>query len=65
MASKKKDRLHLGKINFIMLGVAALLIIIAYVIMAANDITISPIILSLVWVGLIPLALLYKAKPKD
>ncbi len=65
MADKKKDKLHLGRINFILLALAAVLIIVAYIIMAANDITISPIILAIVWVGIIPLALLYKAKPRD
>jgi len=65
MADKKKDKLHLGRINFILLGLAAVLIVVAYIIMAANEITISPLILALVWVVLVPVALLYKARPKD
>lgn len=65
MAERKKDKLHLGKINFILLGLAAGLIIVAYLIMAANDITISPLILAFVWVALIPFALLFKARPKE
>ncbi|HOZ00309.1 MAG TPA: hypothetical protein PLG20_00730 [Candidatus Syntrophosphaera sp.] len=62
--AKKNDRLQLGKLNFIILGVAALLLILGYVIMAANEITISPLIIVAVYVVLIPFALLFKSKPK-
>jgi dipeptide/tripeptide permease len=62
---KKDDRLQLGKVNFIILGVAAVLLIIGYIIMAANEIVVSPLILIAAYVVLIPLALLYKSKPKD
>jgi hypothetical protein len=62
--AKKNDRLQLGKLNFIILGVAALLLILGYVIMAANEITVSPLIIVAVYVVLIPFALLFKSKPK-
>ncbi len=63
--AKKEDKLQLGKINFIILGVAAVLLIVGYIIMSYNEISISPLILAAVYVVLIPLALIYKSKPKD
>ncbi len=63
--SKKNDRLQLGKINYLILLLAAVLLIVGYIIMSFNEITISPLILVAVYVFLIPFALLYKAKPKD
>ena len=62
---KKNDRLQLGPVNFIILGVAAVLLILGYIIMSANEITISPQLLILAYVVLIPFGLLYKSKPKD
>ncbi|HNU53511.1 MAG TPA: hypothetical protein PLL58_00230 [Candidatus Syntrophosphaera sp.] len=62
---KKNDRLQLGPVNFIILGVAAVLLILGYIIMSANEITISPLLLILAYVVLIPFGLLYKSKPKD
>ncbi|HNT52370.1 MAG TPA: hypothetical protein PKH19_03140 [Candidatus Syntrophosphaera sp.] len=63
--ANKNDRLQLGKVNFILLAVAAVLLIAGYVIMSLNEIAISPLLLAAVYVLIIPLALLYKAKPKD
>ncbi|MCB5284549.1 MAG: hypothetical protein LHW45_03030 [Candidatus Cloacimonetes bacterium] len=63
--AKNNDRLQLGPVNFIILGVAAVLLILGYVIMSANEITISPLLLILAYVVLIPFGLLYKSKPKD
>ncbi len=63
--AKNNDRLQLGPINFIILGVAAALLIVGYVIMSRNEIQISPLILVLAYVVLIPFGLLYKSKPKD
>lgn len=62
---KKNDRLQLSPVNFIILGVAAVLLILGYIIMSANEITISPLLLILAYVVLIPFGLLYKSKPKD
>lgn len=64
MSSKMKDRLQLGKLNFLLLAVAAILLIIGYAIMSMNEIVISPIILAAVYVVLIPFALLYQPKQK-
>ncbi len=63
--ANKKDRLQLSAVNFILLGAAALLLILGYVIMSANEIVVSPLILAIVYVAIVPLALLYKTKPKD
>lgn len=59
-----KDKLGLNKINFLILLIAAILLVIGYIIMAQNDIIISPLILAAVYVVIIPLALLYKPRPK-
>lgn len=63
--AKKEDRLQLGKLNFILLAVAAILLIAGYIIMSANEIVISPLILAAVYVVIIPFALLFKSKPRD
>lgn len=63
--ANKNDRLQLGKANFIILAVAAILLIIGYIIMAQNEINVSPLILVLVYVVLIPFGLLYKGKTKE
>lgn len=63
--SKKNDRLQLGRANYLILLLAAILLILGYIIMTFNEITISPLILAAVYVLIIPLALLYKAKPRE
>lgn len=62
MSQSNKERLHLGKINFILLALAAVLLILGYFIMSFNEITVSPVILAIVYVVLIPFALLYQPK---
>ncbi len=62
MAKKTKDRLGLGKINYLLLLLAAILLVIGYIIMSFNEISISPIILVIVYIAIIPLALLYRPK---
>ncbi len=64
MPKKEKDRLGFKPINYILLLVATVLLGVGYLIMSFNDITISPILLSAVYVILIPFALLYKPKEK-
>jgi len=63
--AKDKDRIQLGRINFIILIVAALLMIIGYIMLAQNEITISILILAFAYVILVPLGLLYKGKSKE
>jgi len=67
MKNKIYDRLNLSTINFILLAVAIAVIIIGYIVMkyAGDDLgdkTLSPIILTIRYVVLIPLALFYKKK---
>lgn len=67
MKNKIYDRLNLSTINFILLAVAIAVIIIGYIVMkyAGDDLgdkTLSPIILTIGYVVLIPLALFYKKK---
>ena len=64
MSNKTKDRLHLGKVNFMLLALAAVLLIVGYFIMSFNEITVSPVILAIVYVILIPFALLYQPQKK-
>ncbi len=63
--SKDKESLKLGPINYIILGVALLLLIIGYIIMAKNEIAVSPVILVIAYAVIIPFGLLYKGKPKE
>ena len=65
MAKQTKDRLGLGKINFLILALAAVLMVLGYIIMSMNEISISPIILAVVYVAIIPLALLYRPNEKE
>lgn len=65
MKEDKKDRLGLTAGNYILLLAALIIITAGYFIMAAGDITISPILLVLAYVVVIPLALLIRFKKKD
>ena len=60
MAAKDKDRLGLKSINYILLVISTVIIGLGYLIMRLNDITVSPLLLTAVYVFLIPFALLYK-----
>jgi hypothetical protein len=52
----------LNKTNYILLLVGILLVTIGYVIMAVGDRTISPIVLIIAYMVIIPIALLWKTK---
>jgi hypothetical protein len=64
MSQKNNERLHLGKINFLLLALAAILLVVGYLIMSFNEISLSPVILAAVYVIIIPFALLYQPKNK-
>jgi len=64
MAKQKKERLGLGRVNYLILLVALVLLIVGYIIMSMNEITVSPILLALVYVIIIPFGLLYRPKAK-
>ena len=65
MLMANNNKLQLGPINNIILGIAVILLIVGYFIMAGNEIVISPVILTIAYGVLIPLGLLYKSKPKE
>ncbi|MBI9032290.1 hypothetical protein JEZ13_09865 [bacterium] len=70
MKKKITDRLNLTKINYIILSIAIIVIITGYIVMKyvgddLGDKTISPILLTIGYVVLIPLALFYKTKRVD
>lgn len=67
MKKRNLNRLNLDKTNFILLAIAIVVIIIGYIVMAyggddLGDKTWSPIILTIGYVVLVPLALFYKKK---
>ncbi|HQB98067.1 MAG: hypothetical protein RBQ67_02095 [Candidatus Cloacimonadaceae bacterium] len=64
MPHKDNDRIGLGKANYILLIVAAIILIAGYFIMSANEITISPILLIIAYVIVIPFALLWRPRQK-
>ena len=57
---KEKERLRLGKINMLLLVLAAIILVLAYVIMSFNEISISPVLLLIAYVVIIPFALLWQ-----
>lgn len=65
MKENKKDRLNLSKGNYIMLVVALVVLTLGYFVMSTNDITISPLLVTLAYVALIPFALLFNFQKKD
>lgn len=65
MPKEQKSKLNLGRTNMLLLVLAAALLIIGYVIMSFNEITISVIILIGTYAFLIPFALLYHPKKKE
>lgn len=64
MPNKTKDRIGLAKANYILLIISAIILIAGYFIMSLNEITISPILLILAYVVIIPFALLWKPRQK-
>ncbi len=64
MPHKDNDRIGLGKANYILLIVAAIILTAGYFIMSANEITISPILLIIAYVIVIPFALLWRPRQK-
>jgi membrane protein YdbS with pleckstrin-like domain len=64
MSKKTKDRLQLGKINYLLLLLATILLAVGYFIMSYNEIVISPVVLVIVYLILIPFALLYQPKKR-
>ena len=64
MKHDEERRLNLGKHNILLLVISAVLLIVGYVIMATNEITVSAIHLAIVYVVIIPFALLWRKKER-
>jgi len=60
----EKNKLHLNRTNFILLLVAAIVLVVGYIIMSFNEISISPILLVIAYAVIVPFALLYHPKKK-
>jgi hypothetical protein len=65
MKKEKKDRLGLAAGNYILLVIAFIIITAGYMIMSRDEITISPILLFIAYIIVIPVALLVKFKKKN
>ncbi len=65
MKEQKKDRLGLSAGNYIMLIAGLLIVTIGYIIMSKDEISISPILLIIAYLVVIPASLLIKFKKKD
>ncbi len=70
MKKRITDRLNLNKTNYILLTIAIVVIIIGYIVMQyggddLGDKTISPIILTVGYIVLVPLALFYKKREDE
>ncbi|MDD3548017.1 MAG: hypothetical protein PHT61_07185 [Candidatus Cloacimonetes bacterium] len=61
---KEKERLRLGKANIVLLVIAAIILVLAYVIMSFNEISISPVLLLIAYVVIIPVALLWQPRKR-
>jgi membrane protein YdbS with pleckstrin-like domain len=65
MKQEKKDRLGLTKGNYLLMLIAIIILTIAYFVMAKDEITLSPILLFIAYIIVVPLSLLIKFKKKD
>jgi len=64
MKQAKKDRLGFTKGNYILLLIGVIVITIGYIVMGQNDIILSPLLLFVAYIIIIPVALLVKFKKK-
>ena len=65
MKEQKKDRLGLSAANYIIMAVAIVVLTLGYIIMGQNEISLSPIMLIIAYVIVIPVSLMVKFKKKD
>jgi membrane protein YdbS with pleckstrin-like domain len=65
MKEQKKDRLGLSGANYLLMLAALIILTLGYIIMGQNEISISPILLIVAYVIVIPVSLLIKFKNKD
>jgi len=65
MKEQKKDRLGLSGANYLLMLAALIILTLGYIIMGQNEISISPILLIVAYVIVIPVSLLIKFRKKD
>jgi hypothetical protein len=65
MKQEKKDRLGLSGGNYILLVAALVILSVGYIVMGQNEIVISPVLLVIAYIIVIPVALLIRFKKKD
>lgn len=65
MKEHKKDRLGLSGANYLLMLAALIILTLGYIIMGQNEISISPILLIVAYVIVIPVSLLIKFRKKD
>jgi len=65
MKEQKKDRLGLASANYIIMLVALVIMTAGYIIMGQNEIAVSPVLLVIAYVVIVPLSLIIKFKKKD
>ncbi len=65
MTKKGNDRLNLSFMNYVIMIIAVLLVTIGYFFMGKGDISLSPILLIIAYVVVIPISLLLPFKKKD
>jgi hypothetical protein len=63
--AKENKRFQWGKLNTILLLIALVMITVGFVIMRRNDISLSPVLLLIAYVILIPAAIMLKGKKAD
>lgn len=60
MKGKNNNKLYWGKVNSIIFAVGILIIIMGYILLARESLTLAPILLVLGYAVLIPVSLVYK-----
>lgn len=65
MKQEKKDRLGLGAGNYLLLLAGIIVITLGYIIMARDEITVSPLLLVLAYIVIIPVSFIIRFKKKD
>jgi hypothetical protein len=63
-AARPVDRLPFERANWILFGVALAVIALGYVFLAAGSITLAPLLLVAGYCVLVPLAIIYKPRPR-
>lgn len=65
MSEKEDKRLGLKRANYLCLIASIILLTLGFIIMGLNDITISPILMTIAYVIVIPLSLLWRSSKRD